>query len=103
MRTRLIILAAIALFAGCTRMEDQVELYEIGCPGGDVALAYSAGSVDVEVFSNGDFTASLPEDTEWIRFSSGNLTEEGSGDCSLTLTYDINRSIPRSVLMRFVI
>lgn len=102
MRTRLFILAAITLAAGCTRMEDQVELYEIGCPGGDVALTYGAGSIDVEVLSNGDYSATLPDGTEWIRFSSGNLAAEGNGDGSLSLSYDINRSIPRSVVMSLI-
>lgn len=99
MRTRLFILAAIALAAGCTRMEDQVQLYEIGCPGGDVALAYGAGTLDVEVLSNGNYLATLPDGTEWIRFCPGDLTAEGSGDGSLSLSYDINRSVPRSVIM----
>ena len=91
------ILALIAA-AGCTRMPDDVILYEIGCREGQINLGYAGGSKSVEILSNGSYTATLPAGTDWIRFPQG-LEATGEGDGTLTLNYDTNRSTPRRVEM----
>lgn len=89
-------LCCLILAAGCTRMPDELVLYEIGCRDARISLDYLAGAATVDVLSNGDYTASLPAGTDWIRFASG-LQTTGTGDGPLTLSYDTNRSIPRSI------
>lgn len=96
MRTNLLSVILALIAAGCTRMPDEVILYEIGCREGQINLGYAGGSKSVEILSNGSYTASLPEGTDWIRFPQG-LEATGEGDGTLTLNYDTNRSTPRRV------
>lgn len=97
MKKYFVIIPLLAVLS-CTKQEERVPLYEIGALTSEYNLGYEASEVTVEILSNGDFTAVLPEDTPWIRFPDG-LSAKGSGDCSLMLSYDTNRSIPRSVVM----
>ena len=59
-------------------------------------LAYRSGSFQVEVVSDGDFKAEIPQDCDWLWFDGSSKSYSGSGDVKITVHYDLNRAILRS-------
>lgn len=97
---RYITLAVLALLAVCCeRLPDDVRISGIGCREDVLSVSWQAGTCTASILATGPFTATIPDDATWIGFkdepSSRTIREEG--DCSLTFTYELNRSIPRSV------
>ena len=91
---RYIIYIALCLVAAasCEQLPDQVKIYGVGCKMNEVSLGVDAGEYALEVYADGEFTASLDEDDTWIRFS--DFGEErsvpGNGDMTINFTFDIN-------------
>lgn len=88
---------AVALAAlCCTRLSDDMSIYELGPVDSQLAVGYEGGECGTKILSNGEFTISIPEDVAWIHFkSSAGSTLSLSGDVEVSFTVDINRSVPR--------
>ena len=104
---RFIIYIALCLVAAvsCEQLPEEVKIYGVGCidpekgtPLHEVALGVDGGKYTLKVYADGEFTATLSEEDNWIRFSDygDSKTIVGSGDMSLELSYDINKGIPRT-------
>ncbi len=100
---RYIIYIALCLVAAasCEQLPEQVKIYGVGCKMNEVSLGVDAGEYALEVYADGEFTASLDEDDTWIRFS--DFGEErsvpGNGDMTINFTFDINKGIPRTAVL----
>lgn len=95
-----IVLCLTAALA-CEQLPDDVQIYGVGCKVKEVALGSDPAQFTLEVYADGEFTASLPEDATWIRFSSAqeSRTLDGAGDMTIDFTYDINRGVPRKAVL----
>ena len=103
---RFTIIAAFALAAGllsCEKTPKEVELSGIGCKEKTINASWNAGECTAQVLATGSFTATIPEDADWIGFKGAGASRSVTmdGDCSLTFTLEVNRSIPRSVVIDF--
>ena len=107
---RYIIYIALCLVAAisCEQLPDDVKIYGIGCidpekgtPLHEVTLGVDPGQYQLKVYADGEFTAILQEDAEWIRFSADQASRmlAGSGDMTIDFVYDINKGIPRTSLL----
>ena len=95
------IVLCLAAVISCEQMPDDVRIYGVGCRMSEVALGVDAGEYALEVFADGEFTASLDGQDTWIRFSGQGdaRTVSGSGDMTLNVSYDINKGIPRTAVL----
>ena len=102
-----IIYIALCLFVAvsCEQLPDEVDIYGVGCvdlekgtPLHEVELGIDAGEYSLQVYSDGEFTATLSEEDTWIRFSKQGeaRTISASGDCKIIFDYDINKGMPRT-------
>lgn len=98
-----IIYIALCLAAAlsCEQLPEDVQIYGVGCKEKEVALGSDAGECTLEVFADGEFTATLAEDATWIRFASDPEAREITlnGDVTVDFAYDINRGIPRTTVL----
>ncbi|MBR2856856.1 MAG: BACON domain-containing protein [Bacteroidales bacterium] len=98
-----IIYIALCLAAAlsCEQLPEDVQIYGVGCKEKEVALGSDAGECTLEVFADGEFTATLAEDATWIRFASDPEAREITlnGDVTVDFAYDINRGIPRTAVL----
>ena len=60
----------LAAVLSCEQLPEDVQIYGVGCRVKEVALGSDAGDYTLEVFADGEFTATLEEDAEWIQFAS---------------------------------
>ena len=107
---RYIVYMVLSLVAAvsCEQLPDDVKIYGVGCidpetgaPLHEVFLGVDPGEYQLKVYADGDFTATIEEGTEWIRFSGTDDPRlfAGSGDMTISLVYDINKGIPRTTLL----
>ena len=107
---RYIINMALCLVAAlsCEQLPDDVKIYGIGCidpekgtPLHEVSLGVDPGQYQLKVYADGEFTATLEDGAEWIRFSADPASRVlvGNGDMTIDLVYDINKGIPRTALL----
>ena len=100
---RYIIYIALCLAAAlsCEQLPDNVQIYGVGCKDKEAALGSDAGEYILEVFADGEFTATLEEDATWIRFASASEAREIAltGNATIGFSYDINRGIPRTAVL----
>ena len=98
-----IIYIALCLAAAlsCEQLPEDVHIYGVGCKEKVVALGSDAGEYTLEVFADGEFTATLDESATWIRFASDPQAREIalSGDMTVDFAYEINRGIPRTAVL----
>ena len=68
---RLITYIALCLTCAvaCEQLPEDVQIYGVGCKMKEVALGIDAGEYALEVYADGEFTAALDENDNWIRFS----------------------------------
>lgn len=92
-----ILAASLALFA-CDRKNDLVVPQELGVKESNVTLPCTAGSFQMDILSDGDFTVTL-DASSWISLENGERTAAGSGDTSIKLLYDMNRSVLRNTVI----
>ena len=101
-----IIYIALSLVAAvsCEQLPDEVNIYGVGCVDPEtgkalheVDLGIDAGTYSLNVYADGEYTATLSEEDTWIRFSSNaaSRTITSSGNGTIVLEYDINKGIPR--------
>ena len=101
-----IIYIALSLFAAvsCEQLPDEVNIYGVGCIDPEtgkalheVDLGIDAGTYSLNVYADGEYTATLSEEDTWIRFSSNaaSRTITSSGNGTIVFEYDINKGIPR--------
>lgn len=90
----IVLIAAVS----CEQLPDVVNIYGIGCKEKEAVVSSNPGEYSLNIYADGDFEAILDEHDTWLRFSSAKDSRifRGSGDMSLSLQYDINRSIPRT-------
>ena len=101
-----IIYIALSLVAAvsCEQLPDEVNIYGVGCVDPqtgkalhEVDLGIDAGTYTLNVYSDGEYTATLSEEDTWIRFSSNAVSRSitSSGNGTIVFEYDINKGIPR--------
>lgn len=90
-----ILVFALAVLC-CTRISDDTSIYELGPVDTQLRVGYEGGECGTTILSNGDFTITLPEEADWVHFSSSDdRILSLHGDVAVSFTVDINRSIPR--------
>ena len=103
---RYIIATALAILAAfsCEKLPEDVKICGIGCREKVLELSWDATDCSAVILASGSFTASLPEDADWIAFKEapGKRSFSGNGDCTLAFKVEINRSIPRSTEISLV-
>ena len=103
---RLITYIALCLTCAvaCEQLPEDVQIYGVGCKMSEVALGIDAGEYALEVYADGEFTATLDKNDSWIRFSDYEdaRTISGNGDMTINLEYDINKGIPRTAILTLV-
>ena len=92
--------AALLAIAACNWKDEMVEAEELGAIKTDFSVDCTAGSLTLEVYSDGDFTATLPADASWLKFhgQDGRIFR-GSGDIEIAVDYDINRGVQRNAVI----
>ena len=108
---RYIIYIALCLAAAvsCEQLPDEVKIYGVGCydPANELTalreknLDVDPGEFVVGIYADGEFTATLPDEDTWIRFSEKEAarTISGNGDTTVKLVYDLNKGIPRTAVL----
>lgn len=102
-----IIYIALCLVAAvsCEQLPDEVNIYGVGCVDPEtgkalheVDLGIDAGTYTLNVYADGEYTATLSEEDTWIRFlNQGDVREiTASGNTTIQFDYDINKGIPRT-------
>lgn len=95
------ILTAAAFFlTGCTKDAEMIDTVELGCLFSEVEVPSVQGSHTFDVISNGECTASIPEDASWLSFaSSSSRTFSFKGDNSLCVEYSDNAGEERRAVI----
>lgn len=89
--------AAICLIA-CDKRAELIVPQELGVKEGSVSLPCTAGSFDINVLSDGDFTLSL-DNSSWLSLDGDSRSMTGSGDVTIRINYQMNRSVIRSAVV----
>ena len=84
----------------CSDKLAELEIVEFGATlqsGCSMPLDYKAGAFGIEVISDGDFKAEIPQDCDWLWFEGSAGSYSGtSADELVTVYYDPNRTVLRS-------
>lgn len=92
MKRYILILLCLTVLS-CGRQFDELQIVSLGCAQTEVSVGHLAGEVAFDIVSDGDFTAETSD--EWLHLDGGESLLTFSGDCSLKVSYDPNRSIDR--------
>ena len=98
MKKYILMLMCIAALS-CNDKLAELEIVDFGAAVDEYAmpLSYRQGSFEIEVVSDGDFTAEVTEGSEWIHFENGASRIAGGADVKmLKVCVDANRTILRS-------
>ena len=95
MKKFLYMAAALLTAVSCNWKDEMVDAEELGALSKSINVECVAGSTVLQVYADGEFSASLPSDAKWIAFESGR-SFSGSGDTGITLSYEMNRGVARS-------
>ena len=92
---------SVVAAVSCEQLPDNVKIYGVGCEIRETLLSCDAGTYDLKVYADGDFTATLPEEDTWVRFASDPMqrTLSGDSDMTITLEYDANRFSKRTAVL----
>lgn len=90
---RITAVMAIGLCVAACNVDDSaiVPLVELGTVESSYVLEADGGTVDLEVYSNGQFHLERTNDSDWLELSA----REGSGDCTIKATASINEAFKR--------
>lgn len=97
---RLLIIFPLFIMALSCSLDDNemVEPEELGVKESSVTVACTAGTHDLEILSDGEFTLSLPSDAPWLSLEKGRSIK-GSGDSSVKLVHEMNRGPERTAVI----
>ncbi len=94
----LMLMCFVAL--SCNDKLAELEIVDFGAAVADeyaMPLSYRQGSFDIQVVSDGEFSAEVTEGSEWIHFENGASRITGGADVKMLKVYvDANRTIMRS-------
>ena len=92
MKKTIIILASLLLLAAC-KVDDSafVPLVELGTPEESYLLEADGGKIDLQIFSNSDYTVKLDREASWLTLGA----TEGRGDGVLSVTAALNEGFRR--------
>ena len=92
MKKTIIILASLLLLAAC-KVDDSafVPLVELGTPEASYLLEADGGKIDLQIFSNSDYTVKLDREASWLTLGA----TEGRGDGVLSVTAALNEGFRR--------
>ena len=95
------VLSVIAAVS-CEQLPENVKIYGVGCEISETLLPCDAGTYQLKVYADGDFTAILPEEDTWVRFADApeQRTLPGNSDMTLALEFDYNRFSKRTAVLR---
>lgn len=99
-RYSIIAILALAALVSCEKTPEEVEICGIGSRMSTIEVSWNGGDCSVDILASGRFTASIPDDADWIGFKGEKVSLrsiEKDGDCALGFTLEVNRGIPRSV------
>ena len=92
-----ILTASIVLLA-CAKQNELVVPTELGVKESSITLPCTAGSFNLNILSDGDFTLTL-DDASWLNLEGGSRTIGKNGDCQVSVSYQMNRSVMRSAVI----
>ena len=97
---RLLIIFPLFIMALSCSLDDNemVEPEELGVKESSVTVACTAGTHDLEILSDGEFTLSLPSDAPWLSLEKGRSVK-GNGDSSVKLIHEMNRGPERTAVI----
>ena len=99
----LYIALCLVVAVSCEQLPDDVKIYGVGCKADKVELIANAGEYTLEVFANGEFTATLDEDDTWLRFAgygdSREIVCNSTETTSLKMSFDINKGVLRTSVL----
>ena len=99
MKRIIYILPLFLLAMSCGVKENEmVEPEELGVKESAVTVACTAGTYDLEILADGEFTLSLPDGAPWLTLENGRALR-ASGDTRVTLSYEMNRGVRRSAVI----
>ena len=102
--TFIALVLSLILPLSCERLPEDVNICGVGSREPSLEVSWNGGECTAYILASGAFTATIPEGTDWISFKENpsSLTLGKEGDCSITFTLSVNRSIPRSVEIELV-
>lgn len=92
------LLAASCVLFSCEKQNEMVAPVELGVKESSVTLPCTAGSFDLDILADGDFTLTL-DDASWLSLESGEKSASGSKDATIRVLYQMNRSVARSAVI----
>lgn len=92
------ILAASAVLFACEKQNGLVVPTELGVKTNAYTLPCTEGSFTLDIVADGDYTVTV-EDAPWLSLQGGAKSGSGSGDTSIEVFYQMNRSIARSAVI----
>lgn len=96
-RLSYILFAPIVLFA-CSKQNELVVPSELGVKESNFTLPCTAGSFNLNILADGAFSLSL-DDASWLSLEGGARSLDKSGDCTVSVSYQMNRSVIRSAVI----
>lgn len=93
------LLLAVSLPTACEKGPEYVAALELGCDETEHTATCAAGSHDFAVLSDGNYTATLPDDVSWAVLDDADDGKHLSrrGDGPLSVSYAANRGLSRTV------
>lgn len=89
-------LCLVSMMISCAPLDGLVDVVEIGAGEPEVTLDCMSGTYVMDVFADGDWSASVTEG-DWLFFTASSSSEmTGSGDAELDVSYQMNRGMDRT-------
>ena len=98
MKRLVYIFAASAVILSCANQNELVVPSELGVKESSISIPCTAGSFDLNILADGDFSLSF-DDASWLSLDGGARSMSGSQDCTVQVSYEMNRSIQRSAVI----
>lgn len=90
--------------ASCEMMPEIADIDEIGSSVSEKVVDYESGTISVDIISNGNFTGTITEGGDWLRFmdSQDGMAYSGNGDQNIRFWFSANKGIDRTATVVFV-